>query len=143
MTRLLTLTATALLLVTLVATTGRTQGFTSNTWDGVFTEEQAERGMALAETNCVMCHAANLRGGPGAPPIAGSEFLFVWSTQSVNSLFEYLKLNMPPVDPGGLSDQEYTDIVAAILSSSGFPAGETELPTEGLSSIQILRTQPQ
>lgn len=142
MTRLLPLTATAVLLVTLAAATGQTQGFTSNTWNGVFTEEQAERGMALAEENCVMCHAANLRGGPGAPPIAGNEFLFIWSTQSVNSLFDYLKLNMPPVEPGSLSDQEYVDIVAAILSSSEFPAGDTELPTEGLSEIQILRTQP-
>ena len=134
--------AAALVLVTLAATTGQTQGFTRNTWDGVFTEEQAERGMALAETNCVMCHAANLRGGPGAPPIAGAEFLFVWSTQSVHSLFDYLKLNMPPVEPGSLSDQEYVDVVAAILSSSAFPAGEMELPTEGLSEIQILRTRP-
>jgi mono/diheme cytochrome c family protein len=139
----LTIAAAALLLVTLAATTGQSQGFTSNTWDGVFTVEQAERGMALAEENCVMCHAANLRGGPGAPPIAGAEFLFIWSTQSVNSLFDFLKLNMPPLDPGSLSDQEYADVVAAILSSSNFPAGETELPVEGLSSIQILRTRPE
>jgi len=142
MKSLLTLATAALVLTFVVSIQG--QDFTSNTWDGVYTAEQAERGMAIADENCVMCHAANLRGGPGAPPIAGAEFLFVWSTQSAGSLFDYMKTNMPPLDPGGLSDQEYTDLVAAVFQSSEFPAGDAELPADrdALGMVQILRTQP-
>ncbi len=141
--KLLRLPAAALVLTSGLAT-AQGQNFTSNTWDGVYTVEQAERGMALAEEHCVMCHATNLLGGPGAPPIAGSEFLFIWSTQSAGSLFDYLKTNMPPLDPGTLSDQEYTDIVAAIFQGSEFPAGNGELSADRdtLGALQILRTQP-
>jgi len=121
------------------------QGPSRNVWEGVFTQEQAERGMALADEHCVMCHAANLRGGPGAPAIAGSEFLFAWSTQPTAELFSYVKSNMPPLAPGSLSDQEYADIVASIFDSSGFPSsGSDELPADvdALADIQILRAQP-
>ena len=143
---MLRFTAAAALMITLGTTTGLGQdGPSRNTWDGVFTAEQAERGMALADEHCVMCHAANLRGSPGAPPIAGSEFLFIWSNDTAAALHDYLKANMPPVSPGSLSDQEYTDIVATIFEISGFPAtGDQDLPSdaEALADIQILRTEP-
>jgi mono/diheme cytochrome c family protein len=136
--------ATLLLVVLGLAVAEGQDGPSRNTWDGIFTAEQAERGVALADEHCVMCHAANLRGSPGAPPIAGNEFLFIWSTQSAASLFDYVKANMPPLDPGGLSDQEYADVVAAIFESSGFPGGDGELAADAdaLADIQILRTDP-
>ena len=114
------------------------------TWDGVYTEAQLARGQALAAENCALCHAANLLGSPGAPGIAGSEFLFVWNNEPLGELFSYARTQMPPGQAGSLTDQEYADIVAALLAASGFPAGVTELPgdTDVLGNILILRQQP-
>jgi mono/diheme cytochrome c family protein len=143
---ILRFSATAAFVVTLGTTTNIGQDNPlRNVWEGVFSAEQAERGMVLAENHCAMCHASNLRGSPGAPAIAGVEFLFIWNNETAGELHDYIKTNMPPGTPGGLRDQEYADIVAAIFESSGFPATrETELPgnVETLANIQILRQEP-
>jgi hypothetical protein len=38
---------------------------------------------------------------------------------------------MPPDRPGGLTDQNYADILAFILSQNEVAAGGSELPTDG------------
>ena len=114
------------------------------TWDGVYTEAQLARGQDLVADHCASCHASNLLGSPGAPGIAGSEFLFVWNEEPLGELFSYARTQMPPGQAGSLTPQEYADIVAALLGASGFPAGDTELPGDAdvLSNIRILRQQP-
>jgi mono/diheme cytochrome c family protein len=114
------------------------------TWDGVYTAAQADRGMETFKNQCAACHGEGMQGGGGAPAAAGAEFLFSWNKKNVGELLEYLKANMPPGQAGSLSDQRYTDIIAAILKTSEFPAGGAELPGDmkALGEIQILREKP-
>ena len=92
------------------------------TWDGVYTEQQAERGLELVVQHCAGCHGKTMRGGTGAPPMAGIELLFIWDQQPLEALFNYMKSNMPPGNIVAISDQQYVDILAAMLKSSGYPA---------------------
>ena len=92
--------------------------------DGVFTAEQAERGADIYAQHCVECHGTNMRGGPASPGVAGLEFKFLWNGKTVGELYESARTKMPPGKAGLLSDQEYVDVMAAILKGNGFPVGD-------------------
>src|SRR5690554_3416783 len=113
----------------------------SSVWDGVYTDEQAARGKEVYEVSCIGCHAATLRGTPGAPGIAGGRFTFNWDGRSLGELHAYIVGNMPVGQAGSLSDQQYADIVAYILQVNEFPAGEAELATDPAASNGVLITR--
>jgi mono/diheme cytochrome c family protein len=106
---------------------------------GHYTEAQAQRGVAAYAETCSLCHGADMRGGPGSPSLAGPEFMFTWKTKSAGELFDYVKTNMPPGAGGSLSDQQYADVVAAVLKANAVPAGQAELPADAaaLKSLSI------
>jgi cytochrome c len=115
-------------------------------WDGVYSTEQAERGVRIYKDQCEICHAADMRGGPGARGVVGLAFQFLWQEKSLGELFEALRTKMPPGQPGTLTDQEYIDVLAAILQGNALPAGAgTELPAERalLDRIQIIWKKPE
>lgn len=105
-------------------------------WDGVYSEAQARRGEYLYPGPCGKCHGVKLDGAPEDPdmfstkPIAGSKFLRDWDGRSLGTLFEYLRVTMPANNPGFLSDGEYADLIAYMLSRSGAPAGDAELAAD-------------
>ena len=113
-------------------------------WDGVFTQEQAERGHSLYNRYCASCHGDTLAGGDVPPPLAGSDFLANWNGLTVGDLFERIRRSMPQDDPGRLSRQQNADVLAYIFSFNKFPAGKTELAhdTELLKQIRIEATKP-
>ena len=111
-------------------------------WSGVYSEAQAERGGKRYADQCASCHGAEMTGGAGVPGLAGIEFLFGWNNKSLADLLEYLKQNMPPTQPGALSDSQYVDVIAAMLKANKFPpAASGEMPTDraGLGPIRITR----
>src|SRR5205823_14311499 len=55
----------------------------SSVWDGVYTEEQARRGLAIYKERCVMCHGEKLEGGPVGPALSGEDFMGDWQGKSV------------------------------------------------------------
>jgi len=95
--------------------------------DGAYTAAQIKRGAALYAIKCETCHGPKLTAGE-APPLAGEGFMANWSAYSVGDLFEKVRNTMPTTDPKSLSQQEYADIIALILSFNQFPAGSVELP---------------
>jgi len=113
--------------------------FCRSVWDGVYTKQQAGRGQASYQEECIKCHAENLGGGEAAPALAGDEFLRKWNGKTAGDLFELIRKTMPSEDPGSLSRRQYADIVAYILSVNGFPGGEKDLAseTEALNDIRI------
>jgi mono/diheme cytochrome c family protein len=113
-------------------------------WDGVYTAMQAETGGKVYADNCAACHGAEMKGGPGAPALSGPEFQFSWDKKTVGQLFDYAKMFMPPGQQGTLNDEQYTQIVAALLKDNGFPAADSPLPTtkEEMDGITILTTKP-
>jgi mono/diheme cytochrome c family protein len=126
--------AAALLIVLAVA-----QEATRSVWDGVYTEDQADRGRPLYNQHCASCHADTLMGGEMSPPLVGGEFMSNWNGLTLGDLFERIRTSMPQNKPGTLSREVNADITAYILSVNKFPAGKTELPhsAEFLREIRI------
>jgi mono/diheme cytochrome c family protein len=109
-----------------VRTLARAQDRT--TWDGVYTGEQAKRGEALYTEHCARCHGATLQGnGEGALPLTGATFAATWNGVTLGAMLERVRLSMPQDKPGTLSRQQLADLLAFILRSNKFPAGDAEL----------------
>ena len=115
--------------------------------DGVYTEAQAGRGRAAYTGACGLCHGRRLNGAPddpdmrSTPPLARARFLREWEGRSLAALLAYTRLTMPEDNPDSLTDEEYVDVIAYMLSVSRFPAGDDELPTDAreLARIAIRR----
>ena len=120
-----------IVLLALVAPVAAGQDVSIN--DGVYTEEQANRGKAAYATPCGWCHGRRLNGAPddpdmqSTPPLARAKFIRNWQGKTLAVLFVYIRETMPTNNPRSLTDQEYIDIVAYMLATSGMPAGEREL----------------
>jgi quinoprotein glucose dehydrogenase len=112
------------------------QPATKSVWDGSYTEAQAARGKDLYSKECGSCHGPELTGGEMAPGLAGGEFLAGWDGLTLGDLFERIRISMPQNSPGSLSGQVNADILAFVLQSNKFPAGQAELPKEAM----ILKT---
>ena len=76
---------------------------------GPYTAEQATQGKAAYEANCASCHGSDLMG---APPLAGEGFIGGWRTRSTRDMYNLIRNSMPADNPGGLSENNYANIVA-------------------------------
>lgn len=110
----------------------------ASVWDGVYTAEQADRGKALYAKQCASCHGAALDGSGAAPPLAGADFKSSWNGQTADDLLEKMQTTMPADQPGRLSRDQNADILAFLLTSNGFPAGQKELPSDA-AALQKIR----
>lgn len=109
----------AMLAVGLIAAAGATAE-TRTLNDGVYTEAQAESGEALYAQHCLLCHDTKY-----FRPI-----LKRWEGQPIGTLFTVIATSMPETNPGFLTLDEYTDILAYVLSLSRYAPGDTELTHE-------------
>jgi len=100
-------------------------------WKGVYTEAQATRGESEQQNNCAACH--------GTEKYSGEAFTKAWIGRTAFDLFDQIKTTMPDDNPGGLSVQQYTDVVAYIFKINGMPAGTDSLSSdpEALRRIRI------
>jgi mono/diheme cytochrome c family protein len=89
--------------------------------DGVFTKDQAKVGEALYAEHCLLCHDKKY-----FRPI-----LKRWEGQPIGVLYTVLSTSMPESNPGYLTEKEYVDILAYILSLSRYAPGDTELDYQG------------
>lgn len=97
--------------------------------DGVFTAAQVSTGQVVYDNSCKTCH--NMR--------FYRDTLRSWNNQPLIYLWETIMGTMPADNPGSLSLDEYTDVIAYILYEQGFPAGEHTLdPDNGMDSIAIV-----
>ena len=99
-------------------------------WDGIYSEAQARRGAAIYGRDCRACHGATLLGAEGGPSLIGADFDSTWSGRTIGELFEKIRSTMPQSAPGSLTEREYADVLAYVLSAGRFPAGTTELPAQ-------------
>ena len=123
---------------------GEDSGSPTSIWDGIYTEEQAERGAALYVSGCGDCHGAGLEGDDMSPPLIGSDFLWDWDGTTVGDMFERLRISMPDGDAKSMSTQEKADVLAYMYQQNGFPAGEQELAksTSALRGIAFSAVEP-
>ena len=97
--------------------------------DGVFTEAQVTSGQIVYDSQCKTCHNMQFY----------RDTLRSWNNQPLLYLWESIMGTMPADNPGSLMFEEYTDVIAYILSENGFPTGNTELdPDNGMEQINIL-----
>lgn len=108
---------------------------------GIFTEAQAQRGQSLYAAKCASCHGSALEGN-SASALSGSKFASKWSGKSVDDLYFITRTQMPYGAGGSLSDQQYLDIVVALLKGNGYAAGAREL-TMDVATLKQLKIQPQ
>ena len=104
---------------------------TTSLRDGVYSEAQAERGRGVFDEVCGACHMPD--------EFATAGILVGWDGETVNDLFEAVRMTMPEDNPGGLRRSEYADILAYFFSLNELPAGETEMQDDAgsLESIRI------
>ncbi|GAC1559098.1 MAG: hypothetical protein NVS3B17_09510 [Vulcanimicrobiaceae bacterium] len=94
-----------------------------------FTAAQAHAGAAVYAQSCASCHGTNLQGSAG-PAVAGTEFLKSvtgngWTYADFRNL---VTQQMPLNNAGTLSPKAYAEVLAFLLASSCFPAGNTAFP---------------
>ena len=104
-------------------------------WDGVYTEGQAARGTSAFGQSCSGCHSITAQG---KGPLVGVPFWKSFAQKTVGDLLEFVSANMPNGSPRSLSESTYRDIVALMLKSNGFPAGNTELRRDTIADVQIV-----
>ena len=115
-------------------------------WDGVYMPEQASGGKVIYDQQCSLCHGADVLKvrSEGPPNLTGPAFKENWNGLTVSDLFEYIKKSMPRNNPGHLTSEQVTSILAYLFTSNGFPAGQKELPTDvaGLKAIRFDAAKP-
>jgi mono/diheme cytochrome c family protein len=104
-------------------------------WDGVYTEAQATRATGIFGASCAGCHTLTPDGNR---PLSGETFWQSNTQKSVAELLGYVSKNMPNGNGGSLSPESYNDLVALILKSNGFPAGQSELTPASIAGVQII-----
>jgi len=96
---------------------------------GVYTDSQALRGETVYSSVCASCHTTSFH--------TDEQFRFNWFGRTVYDLFKTLKTTMPEDNPGGLSDDDYTRVIAYILKLNGFQSGTDSLSSDTLSMKRI------
>ena len=95
--------------------------------DAVYSKAQARAGKKVYEQHCIACHRRSYFRG----------VLRARAGERLGSLFEVMVALMPQNAPGSLSDREYVDIIAYIVSQSRYDDGRKRLRLSDLSSITI------
>lgn len=103
-------------------------------WAGIYSRPQAVRGQVFFVSECSDCHAIS--------NFVGEDYMARWRGNTIGDLFLYIRDAMPADahEPIG-SDGVYIDIVAYLLRSNDFPAGENELGTN-IDHLRSIRIEP-
>ncbi len=112
--------------------------------NGLYSQAQALRGKSIYLDECARCHSETLGGTEFGPAVVGDEFVSQWTGKSVGELFARIRETMPIDSPGRLSAARTADIVAFILKSNDYPAGEQALGSdmELLRNIRLKASAP-
>lgn len=126
--------------------------------DGVYSDAQAARGQALYAQRCAGCHGPALEGAQ-APALKGEGFTSKFRMEPLSALYIKIRYTMPPLpSPNAppqppsaanpapapnaaaaprLTPQQGADLVAHVLKSNGFPAGNADFASTDATKSQI------
>ena len=105
--------------------------------EGVYSEAQATRGLALYTTHCAACHG-NALEGVSAPELTGNRFTERWREGTLDGIYNFIRQRMPPgraASTNPLPDGDHVDIVSYVLKANGYPPGPAELVAGVLPSV--------
>jgi len=115
-----------------------TQAADSTVRDRVYSHEQAKAGKATYDAKCAGCHD----GGAMGPELWGDPFLTSWENKTVATLFERIKTTMPEDSPGSLTESELLDVIAYVLQTNGFTAGDHAMQNgSALAAMKFVRNK--
>ena len=117
-------------------------GAASTVSAGVYTDDQAKRGEAVANKLCTSCHGPDLSGGEAGPSLVGLEFLGNWNSLSLGDFYDRVHSTMPADAPGTMTPQQVSDVTAYVLKLNKFPAGKAEVPTD-LAALKTIKIEGQ
>jgi S-disulfanyl-L-cysteine oxidoreductase SoxD len=104
--------------------------------DGVYSAEQARRGRAIYDAKCASCHD----GGTMGPELWGDSFLAEWDNKTVGAFYARIQTTMPEDAPGSLSEGDVLDVVAYVLQTNGFKAGDNGIQrADALATVRFVR----
>lgn len=108
---------------------------TKSTKSGVYSREQAIRGLDVYLGMCKNCHAAESHTGTAFAK---------WNGKTLSELYVYIRDQMPKNAPGSLTPEENADVLAYLLKLNRMPDGNDDLPsnTDALKSIRIETSIP-
>jgi alcohol dehydrogenase (cytochrome c) len=107
---------------------------------GPYTAQQAAAGRAIYQTNCAICHVADLGGRNEAPQLAGSNFMNQWGDRTISDLIAFMQSTMPPDNARGLGDEAYVNLGAFILNANGASPGSQPLKADTKVAIRSVAT---
>ncbi len=96
--------------------------------DAVYSKVQAKVGEKLYTDNCLLCHDKKY-----FRPV-----LKRWEGQSLSIMFTVMSTSMPESNPGFMTEKEYVDILAYILSLSRYAPGDAELDYQNGALNEII-----
>jgi len=101
-----------------------------------FTASQVIEGSKVYTASCQSCHGSNLEGLAG-PPLAGPQFSAKWvgGSFTLQDFHKAVKTQMPLGAAGTLSDHQYADVVAYILSRNGYVSGNDPLTELNIARV--------
>ncbi|HVZ48437.1 MAG TPA: cytochrome c [Gemmatimonadaceae bacterium] len=113
------------------------QGGALSTLAGVYTDAQATRGESTFNGTCLSCHVPS--------DYTGDSFQSKFVGGTVFDMFDDIRQSMPQDNPGSLTNEQYTDLVAYLFKLNGLPTRDRELPAviDSLKAIKVEAKPPQ
>lgn len=96
--------------------------------DGVYTKEQAAKGKSVFDQSCKACHDKEFYRAK----------LPAWKGQSLAALIDTISVTMPEDNAGGLYMDDYVNVMAYVLYSLKYPAGEAPMSMDDGSMDSII-----
>ena len=97
--------------------------------DGVYSNEQAKRGLKVYKKSCLKCHHPKQFAGPA--------YMDSWAGARIYDLLEVVRRTMPTENPGSLKRDQYAAIIAFLLKINSFPPGEKMMSSKSDDLKQI------
>lgn len=99
--------------------------------------DQFQRGEALYQEHCSLCHGKDGRGGVGFKTPLWGQQTQIKKFDTAMAMFEYNQLLMPFQDPSKVTDDEKWAIIHFILASNGTIQRDQALGPDNAAKIQI------
>lgn len=107
-----------------------------STLAGVYSAAQATRGEAVFRKSCLECHVPT--------DYSGEAFQSKFVGGTAFDMFEQIRSSMPQNDPGSLTKEQYTDLVAYLFRLNDLPTRAADMPAvpDSLKAIKVEAKPP-
>jgi len=105
---------------------------------GPFTQAQVDSGRIAYNANCAACHGYNLQNGTHRTPLIGPGFIAGWGSRTTWEYYRYVSYRMPYREPGSLTPETYSAIIAYILAANGALPGSETLTAQSAVRIDTI-----